>query len=338
VRAFGSDRIRRRDGERLVLASRLSKGWVPRAEKTLTSAEFPGTAVLWEEQYFEVVDARALPQGGVEYELEPWRDHHVMRVVEAYDEPSEAKRVAEHRAHLNREKHRKTANLLAIFTGHLPAVVQNRMAEELGLLPVRLTWMSILSMYLAVAGCMMWIVSYVLRHSPPPFALILVTAFLGVETTARFAVAYTQSRPIGSSIGLFSYITWWLLTGRRTTSPFAVEKGFDVRISDAPEDVELRDLLMVREPFLTLLSPSEQQRLSERWGYDYRRHSSGIAIAILVFAALGIASSLHRGALVAFLVAAGIAVEQVLRLAALRRGPAGSVFGVLVRPFVRRLL
>src|SRR5262245_32668208 len=107
MRAHGFDRVRRADGERIVLHARLSKGWVPRVAKTLTTAEFPGTTVLWEERYFEVADARALPNGGVEYVLEPWREHLVMRVVEHYDEPSEAARIAEHRAHLTREKGRK---------------------------------------------------------------------------------------------------------------------------------------------------------------------------------------------------------------------------------------
>ncbi len=307
-------------------------------ERTLTTAQFPGTAVLWEEQYFEVVDARALPQGGVEYVLEPWRDHHVMRVVEPYDEPSEAKRTADHRAHLARERGRKSANLLALLTGHLPAVVQNRMAEDLGLLPVKLSLMSILGSYAAVVAGILWMVSAKMRNEPPPFLLVLAVAFLGVETTARFLVAWTQGRPIGSTLGLFGYIAWWLLTGRRGTSPFAEEKGWKVRISDAPEDVATRDMLMLREPFLTLLSEAEQQRLAERWGYDYRRHASGIAIGILVFAAMGIVSSIYRGAIVAFVVACIVALEQIYRLTALRRGPAGSVFGVLVRPFVRKLL
>ena len=42
----GSDRVRV-DGERIVLSSRLPKGWTARVARTLTSAEFPGTAVLW---------------------------------------------------------------------------------------------------------------------------------------------------------------------------------------------------------------------------------------------------------------------------------------------------
>src|SRR5437588_7968432 len=115
MRAYGSDRLRPPKGERLILASRISKGWVARVEKTLTSAEFPGTAVLWEERYFEVIEARMLPQGGVEYVLEPWQEHHVMRVVQQYDEPSEAARLAEHRAQLEREKKRQSANLLALL-------------------------------------------------------------------------------------------------------------------------------------------------------------------------------------------------------------------------------
>ncbi|MEK6375185.1 MAG: hypothetical protein AABO58_21130 [Acidobacteriota bacterium] len=335
----GTDRLRPPDGERLTLASRISKGWVARVGKTLTSAEFPGTAILWEEQYFEVVEARELPQGGVEYVLEPWRDNNVMRVVQQYDEPAEAGRVEEHRAQLVRERNRKTANLAALFTGHLPAVVQNRMAENLGLLPYRITFVSVIGMYAVVVGCVLWIVSYVMRQDTPPIGLIVVTAYLGIETTARFFLVYTQNRPIGSALGLFGYIAWWLLTGRRGTSPFAVEKGFDVVITEAPDDVKMRDLLMMREPFLSLLPAELQERIAARFpSYDYRRYSTGIAIATLVAAVIGIASSLHRDAFVAFLVAVALAGEQVVRLMVLRRGPVGSVLGLLVRPFVRKLL
>lgn len=339
MRPHGTDRLRPPDGERFVLASRIDKGWVARVGKTLTSAEFPGTAVLWEERYFEVVEARPLPQGGVEYVLEPWRDNNVMRVVQQYDEPSEVGRVAEHRAQLARERNRKTANLAALFTGHLPAVVQNRMAENLGLLPYRVTFVSVIGMYAVVVGCVLWMVSYVMRQETPPTVLIVTTAYLGIETTARFFIVWTQNRPIGSTVGLLGYIVWWLLTGRRGTSPFAVEKGFDVVITEAPDDVKMRDLLMMREPFLSLLPAELQERIAARFpSYDYRRYSTGIAVAILVFSVIGIASSLYREAFVSFLVAVALACEQVYRLAVLRRRPVGSVFGLLVRPFVRKLL
>jgi hypothetical protein len=337
MHAHGSDRVRV-DGGRFVLSSRLSKGWVSRVGKTLTTAEFPGTAVFWDEQYFEVVDARALPQGGVEYLLEPWPEHHVMRVVEAYDEPSEAARIAAHREHITREKGRKTANVLALLTGHLPAVVQNEIANDIGVLPNRITFVSVLGEYALVGGLVLWMVSYLMRHEPPPVALIIVTAFFAIETTFRFMVNYTQSRPIGSSVGLFAYMAWWLLTGRRATSPFAVARGWNVVISETPDDRKMRDLLMMREPLLTLLPAPEQQRIAQHFGYDYRRQSTIMAVGILVFSIIGIASSLVRHAFVAFLVACALAGEQVYRLAVMRRRPAGSVLGFLVRPFVRKLL
>src|ERR1700686_1967980 len=112
MQAYGSDRVRRGEGERIVLSSRAPKGWTARVEKTLTSAEFPGTAVLWEERYFEVL--RAEPDaGGVRYILEPWRDRHAMRVTDRYDEESETLRIEELRKAHQREKHRKSANALA---------------------------------------------------------------------------------------------------------------------------------------------------------------------------------------------------------------------------------
>src|SRR5438132_9131623 len=105
MQTYGSDRVRL-DGDRLILSSKINKGWTPRADKTLTSAEFPGTAVLWNEQYYEVISAESIPQG-VRYVLEPWREHHAIRTTDRYDEESEAQRVEEHRRSLVREKQRK---------------------------------------------------------------------------------------------------------------------------------------------------------------------------------------------------------------------------------------
>src|SRR5258706_16040637 len=84
MQAFGSDRVRVADDGRVLLSSRVGKGWTTRVEKTLTTAEFPGTAVLWSYAYYEVVDAEPLPSGGVRYTLLPWRDAHAMRVVDRY--------------------------------------------------------------------------------------------------------------------------------------------------------------------------------------------------------------------------------------------------------------
>ena len=53
-------------------------------------------------------------------------------------------REAEYQARLRRTRGRTAANLLGILTGHLPAPVQERMGSELGILPTRLTALSLL--------------------------------------------------------------------------------------------------------------------------------------------------------------------------------------------------
>ena len=45
----GADRVRQA-GDKVILQSAIAKGWTPRVPKTLTNAEHPGTAVLWDEQ------------------------------------------------------------------------------------------------------------------------------------------------------------------------------------------------------------------------------------------------------------------------------------------------
>jgi len=334
---FGSDRVRV-DGERIVLSSRLPKGWTARVAKTLTSAEFPGTAVLWDEQYFEVVDAQPLPQG-VRYTLEPWRDHHAMRIAVRYDAGSEAALVAEWRAALLREKKRKTAGALALLTGHLPAIVQERLGGELGVLPSRLTMISLASELLLLAAVIGYAVTEFMSDRPIPIWTIVVAAYVFFETAIRFHVSWMQNRPAGSSLGVAAYILYWLLTGARAEStPFARLRGQATPITAAPEDRRRADTLLLREPLATLLPASDQWRLRERYGYDYQHLAGPVAGVILFFAILGVITSVISRAPVTALVALGIAAEQVLRLAALRRGPAPSILGWVVRPLLRKLL
>jgi hypothetical protein len=340
MQAFGSDRVRPGDGEQLVLLARFPKQWRPRAVKTLTTAEFPGTAVLWEESYFEVVVAEELPQGGVRYVLEPWRDMHIMRTTDRYDAEREADRLTEWRALHARETKRKSAKALALLTGHLPSVVQEELGRDLGILATRLTLVSVLGAYGLVIALAMWIASGIIEQTPRPFPVFILTGYLLAETTLRFLIAWMGGRSMGSSAGVLGYILYYYTVADRSraVSPFGREKGTSVPISQAPEERAASDALLMREPLVTLLGPADQARVAERFGYDYRRQSGFIAAVILVFASLGIATSIHNGARVSFLVAAGLAGEQVYRLAVLRRRPVGSVLGVLARPFVRKLL
>jgi len=340
MQAYGSDRVRADDGERVELLSRIAKAWTPRAPKTLTTAEFPGTAVLWEERYFEVISAEPLPQGGVRYVLEPWREMHAMRTIDHYDDAHETQRLAEYRAQLARETKRKSANALAVLAGHLPAAVQEEIGRELGIIATRLTIISALGVYAVVISLVLWIVTGILSGTPRPLPAYLGTGYLVVETSLRFGIAWLIGRPAGSAIGIISYLVYYYSVADRTraVSPFAREKGMVVTITETPAERAVTDSLVMREALVTLLSPADQARVAARFGYDYRHQSSLIAILILFFAAIGVVTSLHRGAVISLIVASAIAAEQIYRLSILRSRPAGSILGIAARPFVRKLL
>jgi hypothetical protein len=346
MRPHGSDRLRVTGDRRIVLSSRIDKGWTARVAKTLTTPEHPGTAILCEDEYYEVVEAGAQPQGGLRYVLAPWREEHAIRVSDRYDEESEARRLAEHAAAQKRQRQARGATFLAIFAGHLPAIVQERMAFELGFLPARF---SLLSLLLPM-GAVGWIVysqaSALMAGVPLSPLKILVAAFLFAESMFRFSIIGTQSRPVGSSIGVLLYLLAYAFGPRgRMTSPFEASKGTSLFTLPPEADQVLRDEMVMKAAYATLLTPVEQQRLAARFGFDYRQHAYGIAWVLLIAGVVGAGSSIatlrhgiHTSAVLSLLAGGALALEQVVRLASLGRGPAGSALAFFVRPLMKRLL
>ncbi|HEX9502047.1 MAG TPA: hypothetical protein VGA10_10370 [Thermoanaerobaculia bacterium] len=261
----------------------------------------------------------------------------VMRFVDRYDAETEAARIEENRKSIRREKARISANLLGMLTGHLPAIVQNELGREIGILPARLTFASILSTLFVIGLLVLYCVKQIMRNEPLPLAAAIPAGYLAIENTFRFLVNWTQSRAIGSTAGFIAYLLFWLVT-RRGPSPFAEEKGWKVKIADSAPEIAEHDAYRVRAAFVTLLPPADQARVAERFGYDYRHNSMRVAIVILIFATIGIFSSYRGANWIALGLAALIAIEQIARMITLRRGPAGSVFGLVLRPFMRKLL
>jgi len=115
-----------------------------------------------------------------------------------------------------------------------------------------------------------------------------------------------------------------------------------------PEEAARRkDLFHVRVPVLALLPAPDQERLRELYGFEPIGAGRRSACFVLVFALLQLLVSrrqIDAGSdpffpWTAMAVAVYLAVEQVARLLRLSRGEAaGSVLGVLVRPFSRVLL
>lgn len=351
MQSFGSDRVRAGKGasEQWILFSPRPKGWVARKPKTMTSAEHPGTAVMWEERFFEVVSAESSAGGGVRYVLEPWRDHHVMRVYEAYDDASEAHREHEHQQAMRREKGRKAANVAGIFTGLLPAIAQEQLGSELGLLPAKLTALSLIIPF----AFLIWFANDWARRlldpniGPMPFALMLVAAYFFFESAVRLYMSWFQRRPLGSILGFFPYLFYYAIAGKSSgaVSPFAEAKGYKLYVTEPPEDVSIKDAYSLREPLLSLLSIEEQNALATRFGFDYRKHGFTTAWVILALAVAGVVSSLATlqhgprfSAILSLVVAIIIGGEQVLRLPALRRGATPSILAVAIRPLTRKLL
>jgi hypothetical protein len=338
--AHGSDRFRVA-GERVILHSRLSKGWTARRPAQGTHSEFPGTAVLWDEQYFEVAAADPLPNGGVRYTLLPWRDDQTIRVFEEYSAASEARLAADYQAAQKQRRSNVAARLASVFLGNLPFDAQTRIANELGVSPFRMTMISFIPSVLLLGICVFLMVDAVVKMVPSPIPgwLWMVSVFWLIETGLRYFVAMSQSRGIGSLIGCFVYV---LLHPREAVGE---SKRVIAPQLDIPLDVEIQDRLHMRGPLLTLLSPKEQLELERRYGFNYRDHAYFITWLILAGATVGAISSavalsyrFRLTALLSLLVAAILIVEQIVRLQRFRRGPAGSVLAFVVRPFARSLL
>ncbi len=317
--------------------SPIDKGWTARVPKSLTSAEFPGTAILWEESYFEVVAAERQRRGAMRYVLEPWRETLTMRLIDRYDAESEGRRIEEQRKALQRAGARKWANAMGVLTGHLPAIVQQELASELGIHSPRLTLISIAGEYAVLAALILFSVNRLMEGGTRPAGVLIAAAFRAAEGAIRFAVNWTQSRAIGSIVGWIGYALYHAVSARGP-SPFAVEKGQATTITTAPAEVAAHDAFTMREPFLTLLAPAEQARAAMLHGYDYRHESTTVAVMILFFCAVCAVSSYTMKAPLSLLAAGALGVEQIFRLIAFRRGPAGSVLRFAVRPFVRKLL
>lgn len=328
MQAYGSDRLRR-DGERWILSTRLEKGWIARVEKTLTSAEFPGTAVMCEDQYYEVVAVESIPNG-VRYILEPWAEHHAMRTTDRYDAESENARMEARRAAHTHNQRRRAINLLGILAGHLPGDVQEQIGRDYGILAQWLTYMSTIPEFI-VGAALAQIAARRMLESGIPATVIIAALIILADAIPRTLWTFMTGRPIGSVPGLIAYTVYAAATGKLVVSDLP-------KIPDAPEPIARQDALAMREPLVTLLPPDDQRRVARRFDYRYERLAPKVAAVILAFAMLGAISAARQHHVPGALVAAAVALEQIYRLSSFHRGPAGSVFGYLVRPLVRKLL
>lgn len=350
MQAFGSDRLSLREDGAAILSCRTAKqNWQARIGKTLTTPQHPGTAIAWDDEYWEVVDVE-MTQSGVRYTLVRWPDSAAMRLVDRYDESAEAERArARQRAHV-REKGRKGATALGFLTGHLPANVQMHLAENIGTNPARLTMISAIPPFALFGFYFVTIVGNVIpsleRRWVPPRIVVALLLYLALDSFVRFLFALSRGRPMGSVFGVIGYAIYYALARDRSklVAPFAPERGSSVKTTQLTAEAKLQSDLALVEPLFSLLAEGDQKTLAQRYGIDYRSTATTLAGILLVFSLLGVITSvgsarqLHLSGFVSLTIAGLLFAEQVWRFVKLPQGPAPSILRFLVRPFLTRYL
>ncbi len=319
----------------------IAKSWTARVPRTLTSAEHPGTAVEWDGLLYEVREAEPQADGGMRYALAPWEERHVVRRAERYDALTEEIRAGDRRDRRRDVARWRLSILFAPVLGLLPGETQKKMERDFGAPAIAMTIASALPLFLvgflgifgalarlARAGDVLpvWIAP------PAPIAV-----YLFIESALRLGSAVAAGDPMG--ILLAELIAAFLAKPAETrkTPP----AGPDL------EERRDRELFGVLEPVLALLPRGEQDVLVRRFGFDAVRRGRATAAVLLALAVLNTVLSVSafgsRDSVAAgifwSLPALYLAVEQIVRWRAFARGtPAGSVLGILVRPFARPLL
>ncbi len=334
--AFGGDRVVVRPDGCIVLSSRWNKEWVPRREKDLIHAAFPGTCIRWGDQHFEVVRAEPAA-GGVRYVLVPWDGANAIRTIDDYDDASERARAEKRAAAQARVAKRRLSLWFALVLGDLPAAMQEEMESEYGITASRITLISIVPLFVWGGASIVSTVA-VMAGAPPliPQALAAPGLYFFAESLLRFSFAMSTGKPMGSFPVVLVAETIRHVSGRGRKAP--------PKLAPLPIEPSIaeRDAYRLREPYLSFLAPEEQLRFADRFGFDAILWGKRTAWVILFFSVLGIVTGISNGGptgWLSVLAACYLGGEQVARLRRLARGlPAGSIFGALVQPFARKLL
>jgi hypothetical protein len=214
--AFGGDSaVRLADGS-VVLTCPASKEWIARTSGAQTRAAHPGTAVRWQDEIWEVVEAHPQAAGGTRYRLAPWDSRHAIRAIEGYDAASETARAGVRAFRRGAVRRRRLAILFSPVLGHLPGSVQNAMESEFGAPAAAMTIVSAAPFFLwGFLGLVAFIASMagagVLLPGLPP---IPVAVYFTVESALRIASA-VHGEPMGSAAGWALHALWVVWAARR---------------------------------------------------------------------------------------------------------------------------
>jgi hypothetical protein len=256
----------------VVLSERLDLGWRPR------EAGRPGSAVLWDEEGFEVVDRQPW-RGGGRWVLEPWNREDVMRVVASLDERTVASVADEAREKQQTAGLRPVLWLSAPLLGFAVARWQRRWRDRWNYPAALATTLSALLELVVGAACMIELIAAmgagqsIFPWLPKP--LVMIGLYVFIEGAVRLAQVFSDSEPIGTLFGLVVSV----VDRPRTPAPIPVpaptvrafdrEKGtLDLLSPIQRRDWEVPGLLPYRGDRYAM---ERTERLGEAWVYSFHR-------------------------------------------------------------------
>lgn len=180
-----------------------------RKEGSQTYAPHPGTAIKIENKLYEIVNHYFKDEKHF-YVLEPWNDSFTIRTIIEWNKEEEKKFKEEYLKEKKKEVKRKFAWAFQIFFGFLPPNYQEKLAEKIGLDPLKATFWSALfeflfSLCIFVLNIISQYVSIYGTHIKfVPKWLVALSFLTLIEGMLRLIYTISSNEPIGSF--LFSFL------------------------------------------------------------------------------------------------------------------------------------
>jgi hypothetical protein len=186
-------------GEVIVISPRLALEW------RVAEGQAPGSAVLWNDQSFEVIGREPVGAGD-RWILRSWDEGHAMRTVYTLDRESVAW-LAEGAAAERRERRTRAGTMLLLpVLGLAPAALQKRWADNWEFIPSRATVLSALGEMGFGGVFLLELVAMTVGGSVILPGWLQWLAYLGpvllVSGIARLILVFSDGEPVGSILGM----------------------------------------------------------------------------------------------------------------------------------------
>ena len=207
------------------------EGWKYRPPRVPNRPAFPGTAVLFQERWYEIVALKRLGSRYV-YELAPWEPSQTVRAPTELNAQTAQAATEAFRNKVRTEKAGTVATLLIPLVGLLPAEEQNRLESSLGIQPsigtaisagVMVIW-SISSLLLAFAFSQGMDMGALKDYAEFCLEMIPLWIYLFPESLARLATGI-RGEPLGSFLVAGPYSLIQTLIGRRPAAALGSERA-----------------------------------------------------------------------------------------------------------------